>query len=366
MHKKPKIAVIGFKGLPAYGGAGAIGELILNHLKTEFKFTVFSDSANTHLKTGYYNGYHQIVLKSINHQGLNFLLYFLKSAFHCLFKAKYDVIHVHHLAGAFVVPLLRLKYKNVIVTSHGMPDKTDKWSAISWLYYPLMRFLFARFSKIITTVTSLDQKHYKTYTNKEIIYIPNGIDQIPVKLPHEEFENDIFFAAGRIISTKGCHVLLEALIKNQFKGNLLIAGDLNQIESYKKKILELSKQVNTKFLGLIKDKPLLLGYIKKSKLFVFPSSVEAMSMMLLEVALTKTPIIASDIPENKVIFSDEEVLYFNTNDKDDLANKINYANSHMSIMQQKAELAFKKLMTNYNIKNIAPQYAKLYNQLLNN
>lgn len=359
-----KIAVIGLKGLPAYGGAGSIGELILNNLKAQFEFTVYSNNANTHLKTGNYNGYQQIVLKSIKQQGLNFLLYFLKSAWHCIFKANYDIIHVHHLAGAFIVPILRLKYKRVIVTSHGMPDKRDKWSKISWIYYPLMRYLFARFSKIITTVSDLDSIYYKKYTQKDIIFIPNGIDEIPIKLTEIESTSDIFFAAGRIMASKGCHILLNSLIKNKFNGKLLIAGDINQIELYKKKILDLSNSLNTTFLGLIKDKSQLLGYIKQSKLFIFPSSVEAMSMMLLEVALTKTPIIASDIPENKAIFNENEVLYFKTDDIDDLADKINFANSHYAIMKQKAELAYIKLISTYNIKNIAPQYAKLYNQLL--
>lgn len=334
-------------------------------MQTQYDFTVYSDSANTRLKTGSYNGFQQIVFNAINHQGLNFLLYFFKSALHCLFKAKYDIVHVHHLAGAFIVPILRLKYKNVIVTSHGLPDRTDKWSKISWLYYPIMRFLFARFSKIITTVSSLDTVFYEPFTKKSIIYIPNGIGNIPIKLLSLNQKTDVFFAAGRIMPIKGCHVLLEALILNKFKGSLSIAGDLNQIESHKKQILTLSAKLDVNFLGLVKDKSLLLGYIQNSVFFVFPSSVEAMSMMLLEVALTKTPIIASDIPENKAVFSSDEVLYFRTDDANDLAEKIKYAQNNLFLMQQKADLAYQKLMNKYNIKKIAPQYAKLYNQLIN-
>ncbi len=359
---KPKIAVIGLKGLPAYGGAATVGENIIEQLKDEYEFTVYSTSSHTQLKTGSYNGYQQIVLKSVRHQGFNLLLYYFKSAFHCLFTAKYDVVHIHHLAGAFIVPLLRLKYSNIFVTSHGMPDKIDKWKYISHLYYPLMRFLFARYSKIITTVSDLDSVYYHPYTKKRIIYIPNGIDDIPIKQPSLSKKPDITFAAGRIIAIKGCHVLLEALILNQFKGEINIAGDINQLIGYKKKILKLSEQLNVKFLGLIKDKSLLLGYIQQSRLFVFPSSVEAMSMMLLEVALTKTPIIASDIPENMAVFTSDEVLYFKVDDVTDLAEKIKYAQNNTAIMHNKAQLAYEKLFKQYNMRQIAQKYGDLYKE----
>lgn len=361
---KKRIAVIGLKGLPAFGGAGAVGELVLNELENHFDFTVYADSANTHLKSGKYNGYKQIVFKSIKHQGINFLLYFLKSAIHCMFTKKYDIIHVHHLAGGFIVPILRLRHKNVIVTAHGLPQRIDKWAYISWLYYPIMSILFSRFSKVITTVSNLDSKYFKKYTSKKIVYIPNGIKRMNIPDNIENDYSDIFFAAGRIIATKGCHILMSSLIQIKFGGKLIIAGDINQIDSYKNKLIDLSKKLDVDFKGLIKDKQTLLNLIKNSKVFVFPSMVEAMSMMLLEVSSTKTPIIASDIPENKAIFSENEVLFFKTNDIDDLSKKITYALNNEKEMNIRAENAYNKLMGKYNINTIAMQYAQQYNDLL--
>lgn len=61
--KKPRIAVIGLKGLPAFGGAATVGENIINQLKDKYDFTVYSVSSHTDLKTGEYNGYKQIVFK---------------------------------------------------------------------------------------------------------------------------------------------------------------------------------------------------------------------------------------------------------------------------------------------------------------
>ena len=131
----------------------------------------------------------------------------MRSAIHCIFRENYDLVHTHHLAGAFIVPILRLKYKRVVVTSHGMPVKTKKWPMIAPIYYPIMRVLFAKFSTAITTVSKLDSKYYETYTNKKILYIPNGVDKMQICLPEIHLRPDIFFAAGRIIPTKGCLIL---------------------------------------------------------------------------------------------------------------------------------------------------------------
>jgi glycosyltransferase involved in cell wall biosynthesis len=66
----------------------------------------------------------------------------------------------------------------------------------------------------------------------------------------------------------------------KYKGLLIVAGDLEQINDYKKEILRLSEGLNVHFVGLIKDKNTLLSIISNADLFIFPSTLEAMSMML--------------------------------------------------------------------------------------
>ena len=84
-----------------------------------------------------------------------------------------------------------------------------------------------------------------------------------------------------------------------------------------------------------------MKYIKL-KLFIFPSRVEGMSNMLLEVLSLKN-VIASNIPANTTIFNDNEIIFFNNEDHDDLARKIKFALNN--------ELYCKNL-TNKNYKNL--------------
>jgi glycosyltransferase involved in cell wall biosynthesis len=144
-----------------------------------------------------------------------------------------------------------------------------------------------------------------------------------------------------------------------------IAGDINQIPSYKEKIETMLPGLNTEFLGLIKDKTILLQLVADAKFFVFPSLTEAMSMMLLEVVSMKTPVIASDIPSNRAVFAEDEILFFKSNDSDDLKQKLEFAINNPEIMFRNAHNAYKKLSENYTWDVISKQYSLLYQKLLN-
>lgn len=358
--KKKKIAVIGLKGLPAFGGAATVGENIIEQLKDKYDFTVYSTASHTNLKTGNYNGYKQIVFKKIRSNKLNTLYYYILSALHAVLFEKYSIIHLHHRDAAFITLILKLRYK-VILTTHGTFEIREKWKKYS-LYFRIQEYLFLRFANILTCVSKNEKRQINTNIKKNAIYIPNGINKIDVNA-YVKDSDYIFFSAGRIIHSKGCDILMKALKVMNYQGSILIAGDIDQTMEYKNLILSLSKGLNVNFLGLIKHKELLLSYCKKAKLFIFPSSIEAMSIMLLEAASQKVPIIASGIIENKDIFNDDQVLYFDTDNVNDLAEKIEWALSNSSKMAKKADNAYQKLFRYYLWENISKKYANIYNEV---
>jgi glycosyltransferase involved in cell wall biosynthesis len=119
------------------------------------------------------------------------------------------------------------------------------------------------------------------------------------------------------------------------------------------------------FLGLVSPLNVLMALISKADLFIFPSETEGMSIMLLEVASVGSPIIASDIPENKQVFSSNEVVFFKTKDSADLADKIQYALSHVQEMRKLANNCQEKVYSDYLWLNIASLYKQVYLSLLN-
>jgi glycosyltransferase involved in cell wall biosynthesis len=215
------------------------------------------------------------------------------------------------------------------------------------------------------TVVSAPLAQIFKEAGQDVTFIPNGINLAQNILPIQQSgEKYVLFAAGRIIPLKGLHVLLNALHRMNTDIKLLVIGDLEQIPSYKNEILALSKALNVEFIPIIREKQRLLGYMKNALFFVFPSYSENMSMTLLEVAYTGTPVICSDIPANMAIFNTEEVLFFKTNDVDDLCSKMKYAMEGTSAMKVRADEAYKKLVKEYDWRIIAALYEKLYLEII--
>ena len=362
---KPHIGVIGLKGLPAFGGAATVGESLISVLKQDYDFTVYSVASHTD-KPGEQDGYYQIIFKCFFIKKLNIFFYYIKSAFHALFRAKYDMIHLHHIDGAFILPVLKLKYK-VITTIHAQPQLAEKWPWYVKFFFTINEKITLMLSNELACVSRILWQKYTMKKIKNLNYIPNGIsltgkvDPIPAK-----YKNYILFAAGRIIPLKGLHILLNALKKIKYDGKLLVFGDINQMPDYKSEIYGLSRDLNVEFHGLIKEKPKLLGFLKQASFFIFPSYSENMSMMLLEAASVNVPIICSDIPENKIIFNDQEAIFFKSKDADDLGNKIVFAINNKSDLLQRTNRAFNKLSSLFSWEKIASEYTALYSSVLAN
>jgi len=364
---RKKIAIIGLKGLPPFGGAANVGDNIIEQLSGKYDFTVYATATHT-THVGDYKGARQIIFARFPIKSLNVFYYYIASAFHAVFTRKYDLIHLHQMDGAFTLLLLRLKYK-VLATSHGLTYLHSKWSKLLYPYFKLNEWFQARLSNHLTVVSRSLTSHYARLIPAErITYIPNGITPVtpvtPVAPATLLAPPYILFAAGRIIPTKGLHFVLSALRQSEYKGKLIVLGDHTQLKDYEQQLFGLATGLDVEFKGLIKDKSLLNAYIAGATLFVFPSTYEAMSMMLLEVAALQTPVVCSDIIQNTDIFGPGEMLFFRSESDIDLAARLDWALGHPAEMKIFAQKAYGSLMANYQWSTIARQYDDLFERMI--
>ena len=364
MKRKYRIAVIGAKGFPAWGGAARANEAIFTRLKDQYEITNYAISS--HAQAENYQGIKQIIFKA--HKNLKFSVfqYYIMSALHALFNGSYDVIQVNHGSSGYIIPLLRIKHP-VVLTLRG--DVTaiinTKWNRREKWLFSLFQKIGLKFASKIVTVQKTELPSLQKLYNSKVTHIPNGVDDNTSNINFLlENEYDIVFSAARIYYLKGLHLLVQALNQLNFKGKLLVVGDLNHEKNYKEKIMNMIGDLRCDFSGLITDKQLLFKKICSSKLFVFPSYNEGMSNMLLEVASLKVPIIASDIPQNTDVFSGDEVLFFKSGCEHDLKVKIQFALANNSVLQENAEKAYKKVITHHNWDIIAQQYSDLYQRCM--
>ncbi len=366
--RKPKIAVIGLKGLPAYGGSARAGENMIFFLKHEYQFVVFNTDTHTSRSSGIYNEVEQVVFRKFFIGSLNTLYYYLRSAFYCLFRGDYDVIHVFHVDAAFIVPLLRLRYR--VVSGHrARPHLAGKWNPLVSWYFRFMEWVFFKMpADVVTSVSKPVVDMFQTHTKRKILFIPNGIlfNHNAEELPSIEERDYILFASGRIMNGKGVHIMLMALNKIGYKGRILIIGNRRHSPGYSLRLEQLAESLDVRFIDIIKDKKLLMSYLKNAKLFIFPSFFEGMSNMLLEASSMQVPIISSDIPENKQVFDDDEIFFFKTGNVDDLASKIQYVLAREDKGKEVVEKCYTRLKRDYDWEKISQKYAEIYHWLYKN
>jgi glycosyltransferase involved in cell wall biosynthesis len=365
-----RIAIIGIKDIPATAGADRVIESLLSRFEGRpFHLSVYLRKNGNRPTPPTLENVDFVQLPCLKGKHLSAFSLFIVSALHALTKGRYDFVHVHNVDAGFICPLLRLRYP-VISTSHGQPYLRKKWGAFAKLTLKFSEKLLLKFSNYVTSVSLPLAESYKRDFGIQAQYLPNGVDSNPeVDLKAalsvlEEYHMGrgefILFVAGRIDETKGLHLLLDALDITDLEVPTLIIGDFSHDPLYSKRVLDrIRSRPNTSAITHLLDKATLLGVLSQSRMFVFPSFVEAMSMILLEAASVAVPIICSDIPENVSVLPNDRAMFFHSGSSDSLADTLSQAlmNPKLPDLGLSAQEYVKET---FSWSRIADEYQELY------
>ena len=365
-----KVAYLGIKGLPSKGGAERVVEAIVGQLASQIQPTVYCGRDYTPAD---YRALpvRLIRLPTLPGKHLRPLSLFVLSALHALLRGDYDVVHLHNAEACFMAPLLRLRFR-VLATSHGQAYARGKWGPGARFLISLSDYFFIRVPHAVTSVSHPLARLYRSRYGREVRYLPNGVDRYPVTdVPaaratlsaHGVQGPYLIFVAGRIDPTKGCHLLIEAFQRVQTDWPLVVVGDSGTVPAYGEELRRLADS-RVRFIPFVASKAEILGLMEQAQLLIFPSLVEAMSMVLLEAASLGVPLVASDIPENTSILKEPHCLYFRSGEVGDLAQKLVYALAHPAAMQARGQAARLWVQRRFSWETIAGQYAELYRELL--
>ncbi|MEO1515620.1 MAG: glycosyltransferase family 4 protein [Bacteroidota bacterium] len=370
MNKK-RIAIFGVKYFPSRGGTSRVVENLLQALHEEYDFTIYCYKHPA--AEGYIPNVKTVQFKESPVKGLGVFSYYFNCCKHLLQRQdEYDLVHLHKMDAAFFLPLLCRKFK-VIATCHALPYLNEKWSWFGKTYFRLAEYLLLRSSAFVTAIAQPQVDYFRRQYLREVHFIPNGIQPLhrilpeqadDILFPRQIADGYLLFAARRVIPLKGCHTLLKALRRMDFQGTLVIAGELDQLPSYTEELRELAKGLDVHFVGYVAGMDKLNALLSRAKLFVFPSEIEGMSMMLLEAGCVGTPMLCSDIPQNKAVLQEEEVLYFQSTNVKDLEDKLRWALTHPADMQKRADRTRKKIAKDYLMSKVVREYTALYDHLI--
>ena len=367
---RPRIALLGVKFFPSRGGVSRIVEDTVLALRDRYDLTLYCEREAEVDQT--LDGVEIIPMPRLPFGPLGVFAYFLLCAVHVRWRGKADLVHIHKTDAVFVLPLLQRRFR-CVATSHEAPYRRDKWSGFARVYFQSCERLFMRSKARLTCISRPLCEEYEEKYGRPVEFVPNGVDLDPERDVegarslleahgvHGEFA---LFAARRIMSTKGCHTLLEAWREVDPKVPLVIVGDAAHIPSYFRRLETLAADRDVHFLGYVVDKSLMMGLVDQASLFIFPSENEGMSVMLLEVAAMGTPMLCSRIPENSAVFDEGEVRYFEPSQAADLARHLVAALDHPQEMKAVAEAARARVAEEYGREAIAEQWARIYEEEL--
>ena len=224
-----------------------------------------------------------------------------------------------------------------------------------------LRNLLGRYSNIVIA-NSLAGKNYwiNQRSHENVVFIPNLFDQesiqlVPVHLS-KQLKKPYIVTVGSLIESKNTISLINSMsIINQSKElYLYVIGDGPSKDSLQRRVTDLGLAEKVLFLGKIKRWHSLLV---ESEGLVHPSLYEGMPNVVLESIFVKSPVLLSNIEAHSSLLTEEQTLFFNPLDENDIANTILKMLNNKLQTQERAYLAYN------SIKIFHPN--KIFDSLIN-
>jgi glycosyltransferase involved in cell wall biosynthesis len=279
-----------------------------------------------------------------------------------------DIIHIHAIGPAIMVPFARLLGLKVVITNHGPDYDREKWGHLAKFVLRLGEKLGGIFANEVIVISEVIRKIIRDRCKRESHLIYNGVP-IPDKSKKISYIKSLglepenyMIAVARFVPEKGLHDLIQAYNKTGLKCKLVIAGDADHLDEYSES-LKRSALSNPDIVltGYITGEP-LKQLFSHARIFVLPSYHEGLPISLLEALSYGIQPLVSDIPANLEVGLDS-TAYFRCKDVDNLQEQLsNLYDENQSLDKINQRINF--VREKYNWSVIADQTVNLYKKLL--
>lgn len=213
-----------------------------------------------------------------------------------------DVVQFHALGPSLFSGAPRLAGARTVASIRGLDWQREKWG---WGATRFLRFCETQSHRLpdaVSVVSRTLQQHYRERHGVETTYIPNGVDLEPSPPPDAIRDlglcgKDYFLFMGRISPEKGLEVLAEAYRPLSHRVKLVVAGGDSYSDAYRRR-LQASSPPGILFPGRVGGR-LRAELYAHALAFVLPSTIEGLSVALLEAMGHGACPITSDIPNNR-------------------------------------------------------------------
>ena len=243
-------------------------------------------------------------------------------------KLKADILHVHAIGPALVVPFARLLGLKVVMTHHGPDYDRQKWGRLAKFSLKLGERWGVKYANSVISISNvitdiIEEEYYRE--NTSLIF--NGVPAA-TKIADDRFISSLglekekyILAMGRFVPEKGFDLLIDVFSELKDSGiKLVIAGDTDHITPYSEKLKSQAKKNGVILTGFITGEK-LQEILTHARLFVLPSFHEGLPIALLEAMSYGLDVLVSDIPANIEVDLPND-FYFKTGDKESFKKKL--------------------------------------------
>jgi glycosyltransferase involved in cell wall biosynthesis len=362
-----KIAAFGFRSIPFREGcAGA----------DKFAIELFPRLvALGHQVTGYnrlypgqekltseYQGVKLKYFRTVQRKGFDTILHSFQCTMHIIFHNTAEVVHIQNGGNSIWAFFLRLAGKKVFISQDGIDWNREKWPWYGRIYLRLSTYMTAYLPNQVIFDNIFAREVFEKKFRKQFEFIPFGSD-VPAFDENDQIitdlglrKNEYFLFIGRLIPDKGLHYLIPAFHQTFTDKKLVLVGGSPNPSSYEKNLHIDDDRIN--FAGYIYGED-SLRLIKHAYCYVQPSDVEGLSPVILNVMGIGTPIICSDIQENRYAVNEHAIL-FRKSDVDSLKEAFTLALENHEILKSNALKAKERALSVFNWNQVAKDHEQLF------
>lgn len=281
-------------------------------------------------------------------------------------RSKFDLLHIHAIGPALLIPLARLFGIPVVMTHHGPDYDRQKWGKLAKTVLRTGESWGCRCANEVIAVSRHITSLVELRFLRTAVYVPNGVNVPDIVPPGPLIEryglhpNKYILTVGRFVPEKGFHDLLTAFAQCETDWNLVIAGDADHEDDYSKSLrLQATQDSRVVLTGFVRGND-LAELFTNAGVFVLPSYHEGLPIALLEAISYDLPILVSNIPANmELADADSEVFPVG-----DISRLSTLLECKMRAGRQKA-YARSRLENEFNWDLVAQRVEEIYCKVLN-
>ena len=362
--EKPRIAILGTRGIPArYGGFETFAEaLAIGLVGRGCDVTVFCERGTTEpLST--YQGVKLVSLRVPRLGSLSTIVFDLK----CLLAARneYEVVYMLGYGAAPFCLIPRLCGRHVWINMDGIEWIRSKWSWVGRVYLRTMeRIAVMVADRVIADADAIKAHLEARYGQLEkCVVIPYGAkvsrvgDESSVERCTGTRPGAYYLVVCRLEPENHVIEIIEGFEKSGSAYPLVIVGGTSEPTSYVQSLLRLQSD-RVRFVGAIYDQDLLASLRFHARAYIHGHSVGGTNPSLLEAMGAGNVVLAHDNAFNREVLGCNG-LYFAS--REQLAQAISVVDRLESTERsQLSERMRERIASRYNWEQITDEYWRLF------